>query len=652
MPPDFVVRNPDLEKRLLEYILAVTGESDRFWDSPVPGATVSQRGQLSDWRERYRARRSVAELYSDAKNEPFPRASNLGVGIESIFGERLIPTLLANTVDLEPMCQAVDAVTGEVDDALTTVHDRYLRSELGIRDLEELSNREVLTVGSVIHKWTWGSLWKQTEVPLNVFIHPLSEQPIMRPDPQTGGMEPILADPQTPQELWPVDPATGIRLKLAKVSSVKIELAKQGPQLSIRPLEAIELPSAATQPDPNDWDWVADNFTVSPWWFLGREGDPFDGKLQNLEKLWNWIGLNPASVWQRPTRKLVEPIKLKEWHGKFPVTRSGKPVEIVALIATDAKLLLAWRVSPFSRRPFFNRQVWGRQESPFGIGIPESVFAIRGALDALLNQDIDAGNLYNHPPLLLSTLAMLEDEDYETVGPGTVWTMQDINGARFLPPPVAKRDPIAMMNWLLAMTQRQWGVTDLQLGAPTPTLSPNVRTATGAAIVQSEGNVKFGHLTKRIEATRSKELQFLHQDMFANLLTHPKPMAVNGQVIEVERKFFRSGILVRAAGDGLFTNPTIRQQVIQQVLAADIASQNPFTIGDLENYWKLTKMRNEASGLKLALKEPQEVQSMRLLMELIKTPIGQRHVQQAMAELQLAAQTQAAQTQPTNGGRF
>src|SRR3990167_183892 len=102
---DLIRDDPGMNRRLLEYILSVSSQASGYW----------------------------GELMRDVKNTPFPGSSNIGIGLESIFGEYLVPVGLQNTVDLEPMCQAEDIGTGQTDDALTKAHDEYLRTVLVVR---------------------------------------------------------------------------------------------------------------------------------------------------------------------------------------------------------------------------------------------------------------------------------------------------------------------------------------------------------------------------------------------------------------------------------------------------------------------------------------------------------------------------------------
>lgn len=644
--PSPIVPSETLDRRILDYVLTVTNRARTWWDDRIAGTQVSRRDELLEYRLRMEARRSVAELYQDAKSEPFDGAANIGLGVESVFAEFLIPLFLANTHDLDPMLQAKLKGTNRVSEDLTTFHDAYHRFEVPEkRTLVEHSNRELLTTGGAFHKWTYGRFWEQAEVDFEVWADPRSLQPLLSLDPGTGRMLPLPADPKTPKDQWPVDPASGVPLRIGRLKAMQKSVIRESPELSVRPIETMGWPEAETRVDPNLWDWLSEDFTVSPYWLLGREGDPFLGKLK-LKPLWTWLGVDPDTLYEDPIKlaATLKPVRLRAFHGKYPAAADGEPVEIVSLIAVDAKLNLGWRPSPFPRRPYFNRQVWHSGTSPIGKGIPETVYGLRSAMDALLNQDIDAGNLYNHPPLLLSTLAMLEDEDYETTGPGATWIMQDINGAKFLPPPISQRNPIQLLDWLIVNAMRLWGVSDLMLNSPTNRLSPQPDTFRGTALIMNQGSIKFGHLTKRLTAVDTQEYQYVH-DAFRRMLANDRLVTVNGEPTMLpaakREEYFSLKAQIVARGDGLSTNPLMRQQTLTQLLLAAQRSQNPFVIGDLEVYKELTEQWLASYSVQLDLKDPQVLQQTKVFQALMQTPQGQQvlpaAMQQIIQELQAAS---------------
>ena len=648
---DPVLRSSQLDNRIRNYAIDLATQCDGYWQEGIAGAIGNRKDQLAEFRKRYAGRRSVACLDQDVKTQPFDGASNIGVPAEQIFGEFLIPLFLANTHDLNPMLQAFRGIGGTVEEPQTNFHDNYHRTQVvQKRQLLEESAREVLTVGGCFHKWTYQTLWKQQDITLPVWMHPLSGQPMMSQG--ATGPEPAIADPKTPKELYPVDPATGIPLKLGKVSAADTQFVREGPQLILRPYEAIGFPASATSVDPNNWDYLVDEFSVSPWWFLGREGDAFEGGLENLQALWKWLRIDPHTVYNKPSDTLSQKVRLKELHMKFPAAKSGKPVELLCLLAWEPKLLLGWRLSPMPRRNYFHRQVRSRASGVLGVGIPETMYSLRNALDASVNQDVDGGNLYNRPPLLLSAQSIMDDEDYDATGPGTQWVVGgDVRqAAAFLPPPVVQRDPVTRENWLLGMGQRIWGVTDLNLNAPTSSLSPNIQTATGVVSVLNQGNIKFGHLTKRLTETDTMEYQFVH-DLFGKMLANTITVMVKGQpqpiASEQRSQFFSDQCKVVARGDGITTNPMLRSQVLTQLY--QLTGQDPFIGGDLKTHRALLEQMVESMGVKLDLPTPELLQLLNTITQLMQTPAGPQlivpAVQQAAQLAMIMQQQQQAMKQ-------
>lgn len=641
-----------MERKILEYILATTNQSAEWWQEQYAGTSENRKSRLEAYRLRYEARRSVAQLFHDIKIQPFRRASNVGIGIEQIFGEWLVANCLANTVDLDPPVDVYDPKTRKTDEAIEQFYTELLLHEMGIRS-ETYENllREVFTVGSAISKWESTYPTRRREKTMFVLLDPLSNQPLLKPD-GTGGFMPIEANPEMPAEELPLDPNTGKRVRVGRISGVEPVInplwgkyAWQ-PKLKLRTIEQIDVPPTAITQDPDTWDYIHETYVVSAWWFLSREGEMHEGRIpkERLERLWQLIGVRPEEAWRRPNGQLVRPITIRESHLKFPATASGEPVELLVLSLPKQKFILSWRISPFPRRPYFNHQVWHRSNHWVGKGIPETTYGLRNALDALLNQDLDAGNIYNQPPLLISSLAGINDETFEMAGPGAVWYLRDINGIKFLPPPIKSRDPLEMMNWLISMAQRLWGVTDFNLNAPTSSLSPNIRTATGVNAVSQQGNIKFGHFIRNIESIRTQEMKLLHLLMGEMWTGQYEAVGADGKLEIITRERLYPHLRLRALGDGVQSNPVLRQQRLMEAASFHLKMKNPIVANDPDVLYDLTDQINEAAGIVLPIKKPQEMEEMRLAALLAKTQTVQRVIPVAMQELQLMmAQAQAEQ---------
>lgn len=648
---DYLRTDPTMEQRLLEYIEATCSASESWWREGYPGTTENRLTRLDRLRLRYEARRSVAALLTDAKTQPFRRASNVGVGLEQIMGEWLIANSLANTVDLDPPVDAFDLATGKTD-ALTQAfyREQYLRA-IRARDVYETLLREVFSVGTAVSKWESWSERKTIEESAWVLFDPGTRQPLFRPSPETGEPVPIEADPETALEDLPLTPL-GQRVQVGRLTGVREVATGWRPRLRVRTVEQIKAPPTATNPRPDEWDYLHEEYTVNAWWFLSRQGEMHEGRIpkERLALLWQRLGVTPEEAWRRPNGQLVRPVRVRESHLKFPATRAGRPVELIVLSLPEHKFLLTWRLSRFPTRPFFIHQVWHRTNHWMGKGIPETLIGLRNAMDALLNQDLDAGNIYNQPPLLISSLAGVNDETFEMAGPGAVWYLRDINGMKFLPPPIRSRDPLELLNWLLSMGQRLWGVSDLNLSAPTQSLSPNVNTATGVVSVLNQGTVKFSHFIRNIEAVRSEELALLHE-LYRTLWMGQEIVAdEQGNPTTFTKDMLRATIRLRAPGEGMLSNPLFRQQRLQELMATHASLKNPIVLGDPEVMLEATKQLNAAAGVTLPVKPPTALEEMQLASALLKTPTGQRAIPTAMQELQAAMALEMSQRpEKTNG---
>ena len=644
-----------MEKKLYEFIAATSSQSSAWWSESMAGTAETRRSRLDYFRLRYDARRSVASLRSDLKTQPFLRAANVGVGIEQIMGEWLVSDCLANTVDLDPPIQAYDPATRSTNEVVEGFYTEQYVHEMGIRTVYEALVRELFTVGGAISKWEPTARTRQREKTAWVFLDPATKQPLMAPNPQSGQPEPIAADPQMPKEQLPTTP-DGRPVLVGRMSNV--ETVHQGwlPRLRVRTVEQIDVPTTAVTQDPDTWDYIHETYTVNAWWFLGREGEMYDGRIpeDRLKRLWQALGVTPEEAWRNPNGQLVRPVEVRESHLKFPATSTGEPVELIVLSLPKHKFIISWRLSPFTRRPYFNHQVWHRTNHWLGKGIPETVFGLRNAMDALLCQDLNAGELYNQPPLLISSLAGLNDDTFELAGPGAVWYLRDINGVKFLPPPIRNRDPITMLNWLVSMAQRVWGVTDFNLNAPTSSLSPNISTAHGVEAVRQQGNIKFGHFIRNIESIRTQELQMMHQ-LYRDMWTGEyQTVDAAQQPVMLTRQTLPESVRLRAVGDGIQTNPQLRQQRLTELMLLYAKTQNPFVVGDPDVLYELTSQINDGADVALPIKKPQAMEELRMASQLVQTPTVQHVLPMAMEELKamqiIAAHESQKQSIPSPDG--
>jgi len=108
---------------------------------------------------------------------------------------------------------------------------------------------------------------------------------------------------------------------------------------------------------------------------------------------------------------------------------------------------------------------------------------------------------------------------------------------------------------------------------------------------------------------------------------------------------------VVAVGNGISTNPILRQKALGEYAGAMTSTQNPFVIGDLEVYKQLTEQMTSAFGIDLTLKDPQALQQSKLFLDMMQTPEGQKILPLAMKATIETIQKQRAMQAEMGGGK-
>ena len=197
-------------------------------------------------------------------------------------------------------------------------------------------------------------------------------------------------------------------------------------------------------------------------------------------------------------------------------------------------------------------------------------------------------------------------------------------------------------------------MTDLTLNQPSNALSNTPNTARGTRDILTTGSVKFGHLTKRMTAVDTTEYQYVHE-AFRLMLANPKLVTQEGQPFtlpsEKREQYFGEQYQVSAVGNGISTNPILRQQTFTQVLIAAQRMQNPFLIGDLEAYKQLTDAWVKAHGIDITTKDPEALQQSQVFLALMQTPEGQQVLPQILQQLAQAVQARSSTPQGGSNGR-
>jgi len=64
-----------------------------------------------------------------------------------------------------------------------------------------------------------------------------------------------------------------------RISGIEHDATGWQPRFRVRSVEQIKAPPTATTQDPNDWDFVHEEYVVNAWWFLSRQGEMYEGKI-------------------------------------------------------------------------------------------------------------------------------------------------------------------------------------------------------------------------------------------------------------------------------------------------------------------------------------------------------------------------------------
>ena len=135
---------------------------------------------------------------------------------------------------------------------------------------------------------------------------------------------------------------------------------------------------------------------------------------------------------------------------------------------------------------------------------PEFLIGIRNLVDALFNQMIVRGSLNNNPPIITPDQ---HDPDESPFGPRVTWATPNPQGYRVLELPKSEQIEFVKLEFLMAMVQKLFGVTDF---VP-PSAADSQRTATGILTIVGEGNIKFDDMIRALQDVNADLYDFMVQ---------------------------------------------------------------------------------------------------------------------------------------------
>jgi len=480
------------EDELRDYILREVEESKN--------AQQSRISEVGEFTKRYEAKRSISGLLgwgenpkTNPKDEPWGGCSDVGIPIDAFTVEGLLPRFLKVCYGSKPIVWVRGTGQSDIQQAPTVQEalNYQLTRLIKIYRRMKLIFKTVTLEGDGFAKCVWE---KETR-PFNTVIYYLQ-------NPTTG--EFARNQDGTPMEVKsdfePQPDATGVIPTLFKTEKQEKRVIYEGPAVYGRTIKELIVPKDADTPEIDEWDWICDTYEVTFDFLAGNEGDMKEGKFQNVDKIRDEI-LAKSSDHNKAMRK---PIKIYEWYGTYDIDEDEQDEEIVAFICPEYKVLLGWMLSPFPVRPFFHYQIIPMEGRAFGKGVPEFLVGLRDMIDAIFNQMIDRGSINNNPPIITP---VEHEEELNPFGPGVKWKTENPAGYRVLELPKSEQIEFTKMEFLLAMVQKLFGVTDYSLGTES-TIASN-RTATGIMTIVGEGNIKFDDMIRALQDVNEDLYDFI-----------------------------------------------------------------------------------------------------------------------------------------------
>jgi len=613
--------------------------------------TSTYRNWLVEATKRYEAMRSVRSLDHDDPITPWRWASNVGIPVESIAGESLVPRFNAATVDSDPIFRVDitmdDKEIKQAEDKLTRWYQDVLTRRIRLRAVRNETYKNLAIDGDGIEGAEWHNLWTQRAKTVSLFRFDNGE---FLTD-EAG--EPVVLPANSPPKSWPED-ESGRRVSRVLVQQkLPNEKVYEGPKVRSWRLQECMWPEDSNTPDIQELDWFGVQMHKSISWFKTREGDPIEGKLKNVKDLIerHRTGHIPTDLDTDSERFLTRGVlfpktnKILVWlvFGKFDVDSDGVDEEIIAMVAPKQRVLLGWRLSPFIKRPFFHFQLFKMPGRFTGRGLSHVLKGMRDMIDFLANSSNNRINMYQDPPLLYE-MASGYDPDIHEFGTGAQWgplAEGGLNKVKLLEIPQIQETVVQkLIDFYMGMVQRLTAITDLNLGGPKGTSIPNIKTAAGTQAVLSEGQIHFSDLIQAFQETSEELMEFIDQELMP--MADDETLALMSPVGGVVAPFIKLPKRFHATGN----SSTMSRQSVREmaVFVFQTFLQDPiFNLDPKLQLW-LRRQLLSAFDQNVELPQPEEVQQLQ-----------QQQLQQAILQMppegkaQILAEVQKAAEGGQNG---
>ena len=601
-----ILPGENVDDALRRYILATCSKSLRD--------TAGHRNWLLEATKRYEAMRSTRSLDHDDPGVPWKWASNVGIPAELIAGESLLPRFNAATTDSDPIYRVEvlgdDQDLKDHEEPLTRFYQDVNTRKVFLRRVRKETYMNLMIDGDGIEGPEWEEKWVQQASTAAVFMS--ADGQIHRDE--DGQI--MLFSANLPEPAYPTDPMTDKKLRKVLVQRKGQRKVFEGYKIRSWRISECMWPSDAATPDVNELDWFGLQMWKSHSWFKTREGDPLQGNMKNIKELLARHRDGIPEAFDTPdeqslTRDLRFPrsnkILVWLWFGRFDVDGDGIDEEIVAWVAPAQRLILGWRLTPFSKRPFFHYQLFQMPGRFTAKGIPHVVKGLRDTIDFLANSINNRVNMYGDPPIMYETDSGFDPDTME-FGTGALWGPLASGGlakVRALELPQSQENIAKMLiEFYLSLIQRITSITDFSLGGPSDTTAPNVKTATGTQAVLAEGSMKFSDFVREYQQTSEEEMEFIDQELMPlakddETIRALSPMPMTKEILGLPKRF-------RATGSSITMNPQTVQNIA--VLMFDKLVNDPIIALDPKLVLYLRKQLFSAFDQDVVLPKPEVVE--------------------------------------------
>ena len=612
-----------IEDKLRDHIIREVDEGKTYQQSRI--------NEVKEYVKRYEAKRSISGLIGwgddpkkNKKDEPWEGCSDVGIPIDAFTIEGLLPRFLKVCYGSKPIVWVRG--TGESDIPKAPIIQEAINYQLTrlikIYRRMKLVFKTVTLEGDGFAKCVWEKRTRPFNRIVRYLQNPLTGETIL--NPETGKPVEVKED-FTPQ---PLD-EFGTMPVMVKDEQQEEKVIYEGPMIYGRTIKELVVPKNADSPEIEDWDWICDTYEQTYDWLARREGDIKEGKFKNLNKIREEV----LAKSDDHNKAMRTPIPIYEWYGKYDINEDDKDEEIIAFVCPKYKVLLGWMLSPFPVRPFFHYQIIPMEGRPFGKGVPEFLIGLRDMIDAIFNQMIDRGSIANNPPIIVPTD---HEDELNPFGPGVKWKSDNPGAYRTLELPKSEQIEFTKMEFLLAMVQKLFGVTDYSLGTES-TIASN-RTASGIMTIVGEGNIKFDDMIRALQDINEDLYDFivnLNSDNLDDNFIFQLTEQQGNPFKSINKSYWAGNFDFESVGNSVNINRQIEQDrgILAYNTAVNSYGKNPA----LSELTMLDVTKNLFSSI--------DVRNVRLKTEEVMEQEKAQAQQIQSAQLQMQAQTEQAKAQ-------